>query len=501
MSKATQLRQRAQIFLKKGKIENAIEQYQKLLTVEARNPNLYNELGDIYLRAGEKMLAVSSFEKASANYEKVALYNNAVAVCKKILRTVPNRVETIYKLGEIKTKQKFMGEAETYFLQYFDLIQADQDCSDGNMAKRIENILELAPDSERIWERAAEAYSDLGIKSKAAETFAQLLSKTSKGGDSEKTSSYRSRLDLLKKSLKPDEISEIDKICSVPEPEAVESEGVDSSGIDIVGNSAGMAPETESNNDTGEAVAESVESVTDSEEESPGIEDPDIEQEFQADSEKIEAEIDSGEEPVPGGSETGDSVEEDATGERNSGLQEMDVSVSGSSGEEPVSKEEISATPSEDLSDIIEQEDKEIEKETSEVNLAEDISSDVEEDDFRSHYDLGMAYIEMRLFDDALKELQISSRSEQLQLQSLEMIGQCFIEINNPHLAVKQLKRGLELTGNANGDNLGIHYNLGLAYEALGESEKAREHFEEVYIVDVTFRDISVKMKKFSSIS
>ena len=186
---------------------------------------------------------------------------------------------------------------------------------------------------------------------------------------------------------------------------------------------------------------------------------------------------------------------------RNSGIQEEKPPVSASNGEESVSKEEISATPSEDLSDIIEQEDKEIEKEASEINLAEDISSDVEEDDFRSHYDLGMAYIEMRLFDDALKELQISSRSEQLQLQSLEMIGQCFIEINNPHLAVKQLKRGLELTGNANGDNLGIHYNLGLAYEALGENDKAREHFEEVYIVDVTFRDISIKMKKFSAIS
>ena len=37
--------------------------------------------------------------------------------------------------------------------------------------------------------------------------------------------------------------------------------------------------------------------------------------------------------------------------------------------------------------------------------------------------------------------------------------------------------------------------------EALDEPEKAREHYEEVYIVDVTFRDISEKMKKFSTVS
>jgi len=96
VSKVSQQRQKAQTFLKKGKIDKAIEEYKKLLSVESRNPNLYNELGDIYLRANDRVQAVSAFEKASANYEKVALYNNAVAVCKKILRIVPNRLETIF---------------------------------------------------------------------------------------------------------------------------------------------------------------------------------------------------------------------------------------------------------------------------------------------------------------------------------------------------------------------------------------------------------------------
>ena len=95
----------------------------------------------------------------------------------------------------------------------------------------------------------------------------------------------------------------------------------------------------------------------------------------------------------------------------------------------------------------------------------------------------------------------IRDRSDQLQLRSLEMIGHCFLLLDNPRLAVKQLNRGLEIAMNTGGDNLGIHYNLGLAYEALNESEKAREHFEEVYIVDVTFREISDKMKKYSTVS
>ena len=118
MSKASQLRHRAQEFLKKGKLDKAIEEYKKLVQVESRNPNLYNELGDLFLKAEDRVQAVSCLEKASVNYEKVALYNNAVAVCKKILRVVPNRLETIFKLGELKAKQKFEGEAAGYFSQY-----------------------------------------------------------------------------------------------------------------------------------------------------------------------------------------------------------------------------------------------------------------------------------------------------------------------------------------------------------------------------------------------
>ncbi|MBN2071440.1 MAG: tetratricopeptide repeat protein [Candidatus Krumholzibacteriota bacterium] len=499
MSKATQLRQKAQAFLKKGKVDKAIEEYKKLLTVESRNPNLYNELGDIYLRTGEKVLAVTSFEKAAENYEKVALYNNAVAVCKKILRTVPNRIETIYKLGEIKAKQKFMGEAETFFMQYFDLIVAGNDSKGGKIEEKVKNILDLSPDCEGIWSKAAEVYAESGLKSQAATILAELIAKNSLKGDPQRLNYYRNRLDLIKQSLKHEEIEKINEIISPSQAPPVTAQGVDTTGIDITGNAVASARD----NDDSVAGAEAVERAGQAGHDEAGKE-PDVSTGPLPKSGDEMGEDDLKEDLQGGSHESGDiaaeggeeAVEEEAIDSRP--VEEWEI---------PSSEEDIegggrsAATLAEDLSDIIEQEDAEIENEASVRNIVEDITSDVEEDDFKSHYDLGMAYIEMGLFDDALKELQISSRSEQLQLQSLEMIGQCFIEINNPRLAVKQLQRGLELTGMANGDNLGIHYNLGLAHEALGEMDKAREHFEEVYIVDVTFRDISEKMKKFSTIS
>jgi tetratricopeptide (TPR) repeat protein len=131
--------------------------------------------------------------------------------------------------------------------------------------------------------------------------------------------------------------------------------------------------------------------------------------------------------------------------------------------------------------------------------LATEVTADVDEDDYRSHYDLGMAYVEMGLFDEAIREFQFASNSTPFQVRSLEMIGRCFIKQDKPLLAIRQLTRGLSLVGAGDKDALGIKYNLGVAYEMVGDGDKAQSFFEDVYVVDVTFRDIEEKVKKYAT--
>ncbi|HSG29537.1 MAG TPA: tetratricopeptide repeat protein, partial [Candidatus Krumholzibacterium sp.] len=489
MSKASQMRQKAQDFLKKGKVDKAIEEYKKLLTIESRNPNLHNELGDIFLRANDKVQAVSSFEKASAKYENVALYNNAVAVCKKILRIVPNRNETIYKLGEIKAKQKLLGEAESYFTQFFDAILAEPESGSDNVQDRIENVLEMVPDCEGIWSKASDVFSHIGIKSRAAEVLAHLISRNALGGDPQRLNYYRSRLDLLKQALNREDLEKVEKI-SVEAQAAAEA-------ADVGANEEAPAGEEKT------VVIETAHAGQDEIDEQDVLDEVEVEEIVGADapdavtgdeaspsvnSEGISltdyARDLSGERPEGQAADGGEGLDEagkegqSTTGEEEA-QEDREYVIGGDDGEEPrgdepagaagpgetVTGEEPEAgspaSVSEDLSDLIDEEDAQIENESSAKNLAEEITSDVEEDDFRSHYDLGMAYIEMGLYADAVKELQISSKSEQLKLQSLEMVGMCFISLDNPRLAVKQLERGLEIALASGQDSLGIHYNLG----------------------------------------
>ena len=130
-------------------------------------------------------------------------------------------------------------------------------------------------------------------------------------------------------------------------------------------------------------------------------------------------------------------------------------------------------------------------------HFSAEVKADVEADDYHSHYDLGMAYLEMDLITEAIREFQFAANSSMYQARSLELIGLCFIKENNPRLAVKQLEKGLGLVGDVDRDSIGLQYNLGLAYEMLGKDDKAKHCFEEVYVLDVSFRDVAEKMKKY----
>ncbi|MCX5753838.1 MAG: tetratricopeptide repeat protein, partial [Candidatus Krumholzibacteria bacterium] len=209
MSKANQIRQKAQEFLGKGHIDKAIQEYRRLITIESKNPNLYNELGDIYLRAADKVQAVQNFEKAATIYEKVALYNNAVAVCKKILRVDPEKIDTMFRLGELRAKQKLTGEAVTFFTQYVEAILENPQTLLPRSQKDVDIMLELMPSSEAILAKAVEIYEQLGIKLKTIEIYRKLIAFAGQEGDSKRQAHYAHRMEEIKAGLSAAELENL----------------------------------------------------------------------------------------------------------------------------------------------------------------------------------------------------------------------------------------------------------------------------------------------------
>jgi len=124
------------------------------------------------------------------------------------------------------------------------------------------------------------------------------------------------------------------------------------------------------------------------------------------------------------------------------------------------------------------------------------VSERISGEDHESHYDLGMAYMEMGLYDEAIGEFQVASKGSPMEVKCLEMIALCFLEKNEPASAARELSRALELPGYGPEETISIRYNLAVANERLGNLDRALQHFEEVYLLNVDFLKVASKVKE-----
>ena len=123
------------------------------------------------------------------------------------------------------------------------------------------------------------------------------------------------------------------------------------------------------------------------------------------------------------------------------------------------------------------------------------IDENIDEADFQSHYDLGVAFKEMGLLDEAIAELQKALRAPDGKLRTSEMLGICFFEKGAFGVAESILRRGLDLPASGDQERLGVLYWLGRALEQQGKKADARDLYGRVFAVDIRFLDAERRVK------
>src|SRR5438876_10447737 len=123
------------------------------------------------------------------------------------------------------------------------------------------------------------------------------------------------------------------------------------------------------------------------------------------------------------------------------------------------------------------------------------IDENIDEADFQSHYDLGVAFKEMGLLDEAIAELQKALRAPEGKLRSSEALGVCFVEKGAYVVAESILRRALELPASGDQERLGILYWLARALEEQGKRVEARDLYGRVFAVDIRFKDVGARQK------
>lgn len=128
----------------------------------------------------------------------------------------------------------------------------------------------------------------------------------------------------------------------------------------------------------------------------------------------------------------------------------------------------------------------------------------IDDSAYDTHFQTAVAYQEMALFEDAIKEFQEAvslvapNDGTRRFFSCANLLGHCFMQKSMPSLALTWFQRALETADLNDDEKQGLWYELAGAYEAEGDTENAGRYFEQVYAENVNFRDVSERMKSIA---
>ncbi len=489
--------------LEEGEEEVAVELFNPILKANPNHIKTLEKIAEIYERAGKRHNEIAVLTTLAEIYESTGRKEELIKTLKKLLSLDPDNVYFQEKYAllvgeEEESPEEFlkmhMEEAENYMkLQLWMKAESE-----------IEKILLKYPDYWPAKLKLLEIYIRKGDQKGSHRLVEAIRSETN---DPEKISQMEALLSSLAKGMEEQAEEEIEEIQEINEDLLLEEE----------------------------RLLEGQDTVLDFE-----VAESERLQKEQADTNvDMELEIPLTAEPEP--SDTNVDMEAPEEGETETGtLREWDRLVEEISlpekkkAEESASQEEISRVleefgmkeekkeelppqePSpevsqEDLVDLAkaitqeleamdflgEEEIKDRESEDWEMikQLSSTMSASIGEEDYQTHFDLGVAYFKMGMFDEALAEFQISEKSPDKKLESLELIGICLFEKGLYEEAIETFKKGLEEGEYPPEKYLGLKYHLAKVYEALGNKNEAEKLLEEIRQVDSSYID---KVEKFS---
>jgi tetratricopeptide (TPR) repeat protein len=125
------------------------------------------------------------------------------------------------------------------------------------------------------------------------------------------------------------------------------------------------------------------------------------------------------------------------------------------------------------------------------------IQEQVDEGDADTHYDLAIAYKEMGLNDDAVRELETVLRTGSRAIEALSLMAQCKLALGDATAAASHIEDALQRAGDSHESAVSLRYDLAEALLAAGREKEAREAFAKVAAADPKFRDVLQRLANF----
>jgi tetratricopeptide (TPR) repeat protein len=130
------------------------------------------------------------------------------------------------------------------------------------------------------------------------------------------------------------------------------------------------------------------------------------------------------------------------------------------------------------------------------AKFKEGVAKQIGADDAQSHYDLGVAYKEMGLVDDAVREFDTAARDPLRACICHSMIGMIQLERGNLNEAIDAFMRGLQSPERSKEQDAALSYEIGAAYEVKRMNKQALEYFSRSARLIPGFRDVQERVRR-----
>jgi tetratricopeptide (TPR) repeat protein len=157
----------AEKYIKRGKIPEAISEYQKLLSGDEQDISIRNLIGDLYVKSDQKEKAIHEFQKIADIYEEKGLYSKSIACFKRIIRLDAEDFETCRRLAKLYETQGFSSEAKVEYKKLAQALAKRNKIDDA--VEAYESLLKLSPKDMKSRSVLAELYKKAGETDRAVE--------------------------------------------------------------------------------------------------------------------------------------------------------------------------------------------------------------------------------------------------------------------------------------------------------------------------------------------
>jgi tetratricopeptide (TPR) repeat protein len=141
----------------KGKVPQAMDEVRKAIDLNPEDGNLYNRLGDLYLKIGKKKESMENFRKGVEAFRRDNFLRNALALSKKILRHEPSGFDMYYTIADILVELGEKQDAAKYMFEYIE--KQNEQGGTKEVLNAIDYLRGLEVKDDRIEERILDYYN------------------------------------------------------------------------------------------------------------------------------------------------------------------------------------------------------------------------------------------------------------------------------------------------------------------------------------------------------